>query len=119
MSGVYNLKVKQGRTYVMRLNWRDELGATVALAGFTARLVVRQELGYEPALIELLSTGASPAIILGGTPHNIVATFSKAALGIKAGRFVWDLELTSASGADTPLLGGRFEVEGSAIWPIL
>ena len=114
--GVYNVETKQGATWRLRLNWRDGAGMQVNLTGARARLVVRHKADSPTTLLSLDSQGATPAIVLGGSSYNIVASVSQAVMaGIKAGAYVWDLEVTDSLGEDWPLLTGRFVVVGSTV----
>lgn len=114
--GVYNIEAKQGATFRLRLNWRDGTGMQVNLTGARARLVVRYKADSPSTVLSLDSQGASPAIVLGGSSYNIVASVHKDVMaGIKAGTCVYDLEVTDSLGEDWPLLTGRFVVAGSAV----
>jgi hypothetical protein len=114
--GFYNITAKQGATWRLRLNWRDGTGAQVNLAGSRARLVVRAKPGSGVAVLDLDSQGVSPAIVLGASDYNIVATVNKVTMGaIKPFGYVWDLEITDSLGDDWPLLTGRFDLVGSTV----
>lgn len=112
--GVYNITVKQGTRLELPLAWKDEAGTLVELGGYTARLTVRYRTDSASTILDLSSTGGSPAITLGGATWNI-SVDAEVPLTVKAGTYVYDLELKSAGGRDYPLMTGRFTVEGSAV----
>jgi hypothetical protein len=112
--GVYNFDpIKQGSTFKFEFNWADELGATVNLTGYSARLIV----GYADGSAGVLEcSSANGRIVLGGTPFNIVGTVDRAVmLALKPGTYVYDLELSSAGGERYPLLTGRFPLVASMV----
>lgn len=116
--GTYNfLPVKQGATFEFQFNWQDELGATVDLTGYTARLSVGHENSTAANVLEIDTAGAATKrIVLGGTPFNIVGVADKATmLALTPGNYVWDLELTSPGGKDYALLTGRFPFIASKV----
>jgi hypothetical protein len=116
--GIYNFPpIKQGATFKFQFNWQDELGATVDLTGYTARLSVGYENSTTANVLEVDTAGAATKrIVLGGTPFNIVGVVDKATmLALTPGNYVWDLELTSPSGEDYALLTGRFPLQASKV----
>lgn len=114
--GVLNLAEKQGATFRLSLNWKDELGAQMNLTGYRARLVVRHLPTSSTAVLSCDSQGDSPTITLGGAEWNIQVVVNKTTmLAVKPGSYVWDLELTSGAGIDYPLLTGRFDLAGSTV----
>lgn len=114
--GVLNITVKRGSKLSKQWNWKDQIGTTVVLTGYSAAMVVRARADSQKKLLSLSSEGASPAITLGGTPYNIVVSVSEATMqAIPAGTYVWDLELKDSLGGTYPLLTGSFTVTGSAV----
>lgn len=105
--GVYNIEARQGATLRLPLNWNDTV-----LTGYSARLVV----GYpdDSNAVVLECSTVNGRIVLGGTPSNIVVTADRTVMAtIKPGNYVYDLELSSGTGIDYPLLTGRFVVMAS------
>jgi hypothetical protein len=114
--GVYNIEAKQSDWH-LGLNWIEGLDPQ-NLAGFSARLVVRYKPDSADALLELTSE-EDGGITLGGDTFNIVIDVDKATMSaIKAGQYVYDLELADADGNAYPLLTGRFTVLPSTVKPV-
>lgn len=74
--------MEQGATKVWGFVWRNEdplqpgvPGAPVDLTGCTARMQIRKKQG-EPILVEAVSDGADPEIILGGATGQITVKLS-------------------------------------------
>lgn len=112
--GVHNIEIKQGATWRLPLSWKNETGALVVLTGYSARLVV----GYadDSATVVLECSTANGRIVLGGTTYNVVVSANRdLTLALKPGNYVYDLELSSATAEDYPLLTGRFVVLPSKV----
>ncbi len=107
MTGVWNLKIAQGKTLNQQFIYKAS-GSPVDLTGYTARLQVRAGFDSPSAIINL--TTENGGIALGGALGTItlnLSASSTAALSPLVG--VYDLELISGSGVVKVLL------EGSAI----
>ena len=112
--GVYNIEVKQGATLRLPLTWKDEAGVPVVLTGYSARLVVGYADGSATVVLECST--ANGRIALGGTPSNVIVSANRdVTLALKPGSYVYDLELSSATAEDYPLLTGRFVVQPSKV----
>lgn len=80
----------------------------VSLTGYTAKLQVRRTATHPDVLVELTH---SAGLTLGGAAGTIVITISAATTAaIEAGKWVYDLQLTSGASAVKYLLSGRFQV---------
>lgn len=100
----YDLCIQQGATFTRVITWKQD-GALVNLTGYTARMQLRATTEAAQALIEL--TTANNRITLGGSAGTITLTISATdTAALTAGRAVYDLELVSAGGIVTNLLGG-------------
>lgn len=112
--GVYNIEAKQS-DWILGVNWTDN-GELPDLAGFTASMIVRYKPDSEVSV--LVCTDANDRIALGGEPFNIVISVKKAVMyALKAGMYVYDLELVNAAGDVFPILTGRFTVVGTTVAP--
>lgn len=110
--GVYNIEAKQGATWRLPLTWKDQTGVPVVLTGYSARLVVGYADGSTTAVLECST--ANGRIALGGTLYNVIVSSNRELmLALTPGNYVYDLELSSATGEDYPLLTGRFVVSAS------
>jgi hypothetical protein len=102
MAGIYNVEVEQGTTFYIKLTWKDSLGVVVNLSGYTAQWQIR----VGSILLNLLSTGTNPAIII--TPASGVIelnlTPTQTMTFTRSGNY--DLNLTGPSGIVTRLLEG-------------
>jgi len=111
--GVYNIVAKQS-DWTLGLNWMDD-GAPKDLADFTAALVVRYKAESDTVVLALTSE-VDGGITLDGEIFNIEFDVDEATMkAIKAGQYVYDLELADGDGKSYPVLTGRFTVEGSTI----
>jgi hypothetical protein len=106
--GLVNLVCPQGATFQKVLTYK--IGRTpVNITGWTARMQVREN--YESASTLLDITTANNGIILGGAAGTITLNVNSATTSaFRAGIYVYDLELISASGVVTRLIEGRFTV---------
>lgn len=93
----------EGNSFDIAVDWRYSDGTPVNLSGATAALQVRISVD-DAVLVELTS---SSGIVLGGSPYNIVASFTAAQSAlIGAGKFVFDVQITLTGGAvRTPIFG--------------
>lgn len=103
MSGKYNIVAEQGATF--NLNFRVETDGTPwNLTGYTFAMQVRRSTSSTTTLLNLTS-----ATMTSGGHVSATATATTMS-GIPAGRWVYDIELTSSGGQVTRILEGRFIV---------
>jgi len=103
MSGKYNIVAKQGATY--NLNFTVETdGVAWNLSTYTFAMQVRRSTASTTTLLNLTSATKNSS---GEVSVTVSATTMN---GVPAGRWVYDIELTSAGGQVTRILEGRFIV---------
>ena len=103
MSGKYNIVAEQGATF--DLNFRVETDGTPwNLTGYTFAMQVRRSTSATTTLLEI--NGATMTSV-----GHVYATASAASMeAMPAGRWVYDIELTSPGNQVTRILEGRFIV---------
>lgn len=102
MSGKYNIVAEQGATY--NLNFTIETnGVALNLTSYTFAMQVRRSTASNSALINLTSATMNSS---GQVAVTIPATTMN---NVPAGRFVYDIELTTGTTV-TRILEGRFIV---------
>ena len=104
MSGKYNIVADQGATFNLNFTIATD-GTPLDLTGYTFAMQVRRSTNSSSTLLNL--TSATMTSI--GT---VAVTVSAATMNdVPAGRWVYDIELTSSSGTVTRILEGRFIVK--------
>ena len=103
MSGKYNIVAEQGATF--NLNFRVETDGTPwNLTGYTFAMQVRRSTSASTTLLNITSATMNSV-------GHVSATVSASTMsGLPAGRWVYDIELTSSGGEVTRILEGRFIV---------
>ncbi len=103
MSGKYNIVAEQGATF--NLNFRVETNGTPwNLTGYTFAMQVRRSTSATTTLHNL-TTATMTSV------GHVTATVNATTMsGVPAGRWVYDIELTSSGGEVTRILEGRFIV---------
>lgn len=106
-SGVHNIRIEHGSTFILDLTWTDSNGDAIDLTGFSAAMDIRDRAG------NLMSdVAADGSISLGGTAGTIAIVLPLGVVNaIPAGVYRYDLLLTSGSGVGTKLLKGSAAVE--------
>ena len=103
MSGKYNIVAEQGATF--NLNFRVETNGTPQnLTGYTFAMQVRRSTSATTTLLNLTTATMTS---VGHVSATVNATTMS---GVPAGRWVYDIELTSSGGEVTRILEGRFIV---------
>jgi len=104
MSGKYNIVADQGATFNLNFTIATD-GVALNLTGYTFAMQVRRSTNSSTTLLSL--TSATMTSI--GT---VAVTVSAATMNdVPAGRWVYDIELTSSGGTVTRYLEGRFIVK--------
>jgi hypothetical protein len=103
MSGKYNIVAEQGATF--NLNFRVETDGTPwNLTGYTFAMQVRRSANDANTLLNITSATMTSV-------GHVSATVSAATMAnVPAGRWVYDIELTSSGAEVTRILEGRFIV---------
>jgi hypothetical protein len=124
LPGRYDIILQQAATYDLPISYRDSAGTPINMSGYTAKLQVR-ELPQFPLLVEFNTALTSNGFIyLSGPAENRedgangnLRLFMTAANSANIGAFVarYQLNITDSEGVVTPLIEGRFEVQGSVV----
>ena len=103
MSGKYNIVAEQGATF--NLNFRVETDGTPwNLTGYTFAMQVRRSTSSSTTLLNITSATMT-------SQGHVSVTVSAATMAdVPAGRWVYDIELTSSGNQVTRILEGRFIV---------
>jgi hypothetical protein len=103
MSGKHNIVAEQGATF--NLNFRVETDGTPwNLTGYTFAMQVRRSTSASTTLLNITSATMTSV-------GRVSATVNAATMSdVPAGRWVYDIELTSSGGEVTRILEGRFIV---------
>lgn len=103
MSGKYNIVAEQGATF--NLNFRVETdGVAWDLSDYTFAMQVRRSASATTTLLNITSAAMTS---LG---HVSVTVSAATMTDVPAGRWVYDIELTSSGDEVTRILEGRFIV---------
>ena len=103
MSGKYNIVAEQGATF--NLNFRVQTdGAAWNLTGYTFKMQVRRSASSANTLLNITSA------TMNSSGHVSATVNATTMSGVPAGRWVYDIELTSSGGQVTRILEGRFIV---------
>jgi len=104
MSGKYNIVADQGATFNLNFTIATD-GVALNLTGYTFAMQVRRSTNSSTTLLSLTSATMTSV----GT---VAVTVSAATMNdVPAGRWVYDIELTSSGGEVTRYLEGRFIVK--------
>lgn len=124
LPGRYDIILQAAATYDLPISYRDSSGTPIDMSGYTARLQVR-ELPQFPLLVEFNTELTSNGFVfLSGPAENRedgangnLRLFMTAANSANIGAFVarYQLNITDSEGIVTPLIEGRFEVQGSVV----
>lgn len=110
MAAIHNITCEQGATFNLSITYSDPTGNTVDLTGYQARMDVRVTPSAPAPIVRL--TTENDRIRLDGANGNISLVLSAAeTANIPAAKFVYDLELVSASNTVTRLIQGSFTVD--------
>lgn len=102
---IHNLTIYQGSTFNPVFVWKSA-GAAVNLAGYTARMQVRETVGSAVKLLDLTTENSGITITAAEGKIALLCTATAtAALNFVSG--VWDLELIAPAGTVTRLLQGE------------
>lgn len=124
LPGRYDIILQQAATYDLPISYKDSAGTPIDMSGYTARLQVR-ELPSFPLLVEFTTElTANGFIFLSGSAeeredgaNGNLRLFMTAANSANIAPLVarYQLNLTDSEGFVTPLIEGRFEVQGSVV----
>ena len=106
MAGSYNIVADQGATFTMNFTV-DTDGTVWNLTGYSLAMMVKESTASTTAYLDLPTDGTVTLNSSGEVSITVTATKMGT---LPAGRWYYDLELTSPSGTVTRLLEGRFIV---------
>jgi hypothetical protein len=110
-AGIYNIVADQGATLSRVITWRDSARNPYNLTGYTARMHVRSTVESTSLILEL--TTANSRITLGGATGEVTLSVTATVMAsVPADKYVYDLELVSATGVVSRLVQGNFVVRG-------
>lgn len=98
-----DLILYEGDDYAGTVTVRNEDGTPAVITGYSAKAQIRRAVADEDAVVavEITTAVASPTVNL-SIPHAITATMS--------GDYVWDLQLTTPTGAIITVIRGKVKV---------
>tara|TARA_Y100001937_G_scaffold18849_1_gene26063 strand:+ start:33380 stop:33718 length:339 start_codon:yes stop_codon:yes gene_type:complete len=100
-----NLTVDQGTDFSIAIDVTDSSGTVLDLTGFTAKGQIRRSFNSSTA-VDITCTVRSPA-----TDGILDISLTNAQTNaMKAGRYVYDVEITSSGGVKDRVLEGQIEV---------
>lgn len=111
-SGKYNIEIEQGADWGLDLVWSDDAGVPISVAGWTARMQIRETYADTKVLLSL--TTENGGIELNATPGK-VSLRAPASLTdkITVTRGVYDVELIAQLGAVVRLIEGKVVISPS------
>ncbi len=113
ISGVYNITCDQGATFSRTITWKDSANAAYDIAGYTARMQVRETVNSASYIVAL--TTENSRIAIGNTANTkgqVTLTIdANTTANLTPGLYVYDLELVSGGGVVTRLIEGNFKVK--------
>lgn len=109
-AGIYNIVADQGATLSRTVTWKDSAKRAINIAGYTARMHVREAVESADTILEL--TTENDGITLGGSSGTVTLSVSAADMAdVPEGKYVYDLELVApVSGVVSRLIQGNFVV---------
>lgn len=124
LPGRYDIILQQAATYTLPISYRDSAGTPIDMSGYSARLQVRELPSY-PLLVEFNSelTGNGFVYLTGSSEdredgaNGNLRLFMTAANSANIAPLVarYQLNIIDSEGFVTPLIEGRFEVQGSVV----
>ena len=105
----YDFQIEQGTTVSVPVVWTDSTGAAINLAGYSARMQLRQSASSPNVLLELSSV-LGTLVITPSTGTIVISMSATVTAGFTWNRAKYDLEVTSASGVVTRLIEGQITV---------
>ena len=106
-AGEYSFKVECGTDFSLALIYQNSSGVAIDVSGYTAKMDIRSSVGGSS--VATLANGSG--ITLGSNGAITVALTDAQTTGIAAGRYVYDLELTTGS-TTTRLIEGNVTFKG-------
>ena len=102
----HDLSYYRGGTDVASIQWTDDSGTAINLAGYSATMTIRR---HDGTLVDSTS-GAITATITAATGTIVFTITDAGAAALPVGVHVYDVFVVSSGGIDYPLLTGNFLV---------
>ena len=99
-----NITIDQGTDFSSNIDVTDADGDTVNLTGYTVKGQIRKSYQSSTAVDFTCTVSNAAAGII------TIALTAAQSNGMKSGRFVYDIEMTSSGGAKTRVLEGQVEI---------
>ena len=106
-----NITIDQGTDFSSNIDVTDADGDTVNLTGYTVKGQIRKSYQSSTAVDFTCTVSNAAAGII------TIALTAAQSNGMKAGRFVYDVEMTSSGGAKTRVLEGQVEITPGVTQP--
>ncbi|MFF8831368.1 hypothetical protein [Streptomyces sp. NPDC015131] len=105
----YGLTIQQGETFELTITYKDSNGALVNLAGYSARMQIRESVDSPTTILDANSALSQPGITWGPFNASGVIKITLAPSITSAMSFnhaVYDMLITSGSGVVTRIIEG-------------
>ncbi|MCZ7404484.1 MAG: hypothetical protein O8C67_06085 [Candidatus Methanoperedens sp.] len=110
-AGNFNFEIEQGVTFSKTFTWKDSGGNAITIAGYTIRMMARNDYGDTLPVISLSTVTPTPggiAIVGDGSAGQFTITISATVTaGYNFSTLKYDLEAISGAGVVTRLLEGE------------
>lgn len=104
MAGLADHALYQGDDYTALITVRNADGSAADITGYTALAQIRRDVADADATVAATFTAAV------SSPH-VLLSLTNAQTRALSGKYVWDLQLTSAAGLIATILKGKVSVE--------
>ena len=109
MAGSADLIIEQGADWIRNIYWQDSNSAYVNVAGYTARMQVREHRSSPSTILELTTSNGRIAVTaVSGLFTMTLTNAETTAMTWDAGYY--DLEVVSSAGFVTRLLEGKIKL---------
>lgn len=110
MAGSYQIRIEQGATFQLMIDWKDANGTLVPLAGYSAKMQVRNVVGGT-LIVEASTTNSRITFPQAGRIQIVIDHTTTN--GLSPQTAVYDLILTDPSNVVTRLLEGPALIAGA------
>lgn len=114
-AATHDLTIEQGAYWSQLLVWKDETGTPIDLAGWTARMQVREQVNSPDTLVSLTTENGRITLNYGNDDGTILLELESddtAALPatVYDNKFVYDLEMVPSPNKVVRLMKGKLKV---------
>lgn len=100
-----NLSIHQGQTYTATFTWLDASDDPIDLTSYTAHMQIRRDFADVDTTDPVVDITDEDSITLDAEGNIIITLADSVTESIKAGRYVYDLEVTHAGVVDKLIAG--------------